>query len=181
VVAVVLVVLGLVLLLSGGDDGDSSAPTTTGPSTTRQAPTTKTPSTTTPSSTTTAGEIDGRGETITVLELAMADCWDDPQSEDLVDEIEVLPCDEPHDYEVFEVFDAADGEFDRATVSDGANERCLAAFDAFVGIAYEESRLGFFPLIPTADGWEAGDREVLCSLADSGGKKLVGTMEGTGT
>jgi hypothetical protein len=194
---VVVIVLGLigvaaVLLTRDGDDDvatdddDPKITTTTDPppsSATTDAPptsgsteTTGTTDTTTPSVTET---IDAEGEFKSVFDLEDGDCWDDPETtSDQVNEVEVLPCSEPHDNEIYHVFDLADGDFDATAVEEGARSGCLDEFDAFVGLPYADSELDVFAIWPTEESWAEGDREVLCSVYAIDLRKLVGSMEG---
>lgn len=190
-VAVIVVGLGVLgfLLLSGDDDDEGASPTSSTAAPATQAPVTEPPETTppateeptTPPETDAPVTIDTEGEMVSVFDLSEGDCWDDPsETSDTVNQVEVVPCDEPHDNEVYLVFDLADGDFDASAVQSDADTGCLDAFDAFVGTPYEDSRLDYFNLTPTADSWDAGDREVVCSLYDIDLKKLVGSMEGSG-
>ena len=59
-----------------------------------------------------------------------------------------------------------------------ADATCIPEFATFVGLAYEESALDYWPMYPTAGSWENGDREVLCIAWDPSGAKLTGTLAG---
>lgn len=86
-------------------------------------------------------------------------------SESRISELPTVDCGEPHDLEVFHVYDMADGDypgFDEA--GDLAYEGCLEEFEAYVGVAPEESSLLATPLFPTDEGWERQDREAICIL-----------------
>ncbi len=113
------------------------------------------------------------------------------QVSDLGDEISELPtvaCDEPHEAEVYHVFDIeSEAAFDFNTVVGIAEETCIAEFDDFVGFHYWDSELDVYFLHPIAEGWEAGDREVLCAVIapdwESAGLELTmvtGSLEGAG-
>jgi hypothetical protein len=188
---IVVIVLGLiavaVVLLGGDDDDDPEVATDTTTTTEGSSSTTEDTSTTSepPPSTTETSEppvtdtIDVEGEFKSVFDLEEGDCWDDPEeSSSQVNEVEVLPCDQPHDNEIYLVFDLPDGEFEQTAVEQGSNEGCEADFETFVGIDAETSELDFFPIYPTEASWADGDREVICSLYDEELRKLVGSMEG---
>ncbi len=87
---------------------------------------------------------------------------------------------EPHDNEVFAVFDYT--ETDTFPGSDAMNaaatDLCIAQFQDYVGVAYTDSPLEVFPITPTEASWESGDREVICSLYNSDFSKLTGSMRG---
>ena len=119
-----------------------------------------------------AGRID-------VLALAVGDCLNDQDAEEVYD-VPVVPCTEPHDYEVFHELvldgDAWPGEED---VWATADEGCYAAFADFVGLAYEESALEFTSFTPTEASWEeGGDRIVSCLVTDPNGP-TTGSLAGT--
>jgi hypothetical protein len=121
-----------------------------------------------------AGELD-------VLALEVGDCFDDPeQGVTEVESIRALPCDQPHDNEVFHEFELPEGAElpSREAIDEQIGTRCLPAFDEFVGIAYEDSALDVFTFEPTAGSWRQGDRTVTCAVYDLSGDKLVGTARG---
>lgn len=121
------------------------------------------------------GQVVEEGD-VDVFSLAIGDCFDDEGSAEEVTSVPIVPCDQPHDNEVFHEFEIADGEFpgDDA-VSTEADEKCVAAFDAFAGIAYADSTLDVFSLRPTAAGWEQGDRLVQCAIYDPA-QQVSGTL-----
>ena len=60
-----------------------------------------------------------------------------------------------------------------------ATDLCIARFEDYVGVAYTDSPLEVFTIIPTEASWESGDREVICSLYNSDFTKLTGSMRGS--
>ncbi len=128
-----------------------------------------------------AGAITSGGP-IGVFELRVGDCFDDAGVFDGGDTVELarvagLPCSDPHDNEVYAVFDLEPADFpgDRE-VADAAFARCLERFSAFVGRDYETSSLAVLPIYPTRESWTRDDdREVVCAVHASDGRKLRGT------
>lgn len=119
-----------------------------------------------------------------VFSLAVGDCFDDEAGADEeITSVPMVDCDEPHDNEVYHVFDledAADYPGD-AAVQEAADEGCLDAFEPFVGTPYLDSELEYFTITPTAQSWEdADDREVICSVYELSFDKMEGTMRGVG-
>lgn len=113
------------------------------------------------------------------FELQVGDCFDDPDEpvEQLV-EVPLIGCEEPHDNQVFALFDLPDGDFPGdAAVADQARDGCLGRFEDHVGTPYGDSELFAAWLPPTEASWEAGDRQVVCVLFDADGP-LVGSQEG---
>lgn len=115
-----------------------------------------------------------------VFELAVGDCFDDTTDEQISD-VPVVDCAEPHDNEVFHVFDVADGDFPgEAALLEEAEATCIPAFEAYVGRDYATSRLDVFPITPTSSSWAGGDREIVCALYDVDLAQLEGSMRGSG-
>lgn len=82
---------------------------------------------------------------------------------DELTEMPTVDCDEEHDSEVFAKFDLPDGPYPSDDEYMAELEReCLPAFEEYVGISYDESILEIYDVYPLEEGWEAGDREVIC-------------------
>lgn len=127
------------------------------------------------------GQIVGAGD-VEVTEIRAGDCFDlkDPAEEEVAD-VEGKPCTEPHEFEMFFVGDLPDGDFPTTgVINTFLEEECLAAFDAYVGMVYEQSVLDIFPLIPTESGWNAGDHAVQCALFDPINEELTASMRNAG-
>lgn len=80
-----------------------------------------------------------------------------------------VPCSEPHEDEVFALVTAElevyPGEME---MFGHADEVCAPHFEDYVGIPVEESELFIWAYTPTPDGWEMGDREIICVAAIDG-------------
>lgn len=117
-----------------------------------------------------SGQIVGEGE-VGVMELRAGDCFNDPvDTEDVVYDVDAVPCTESHDNEVFAVQSLA-GAFSSSTFpGDDAlwvysYEQCSGSvFEAYVGSPYLDSALDVFTFTPSEQSWEDGDREYLCVL-----------------
>jgi hypothetical protein len=95
-------------------------------------------------------------------------CFDDAETDEIDDFAEV-PCDGPHQNEVFLVFDVDDADDYPGTdaLHDDGIERCRGqAFEGYVGEPYDASRYEVFTVVPTAESWSDGDREIVCALYD---------------
>lgn len=91
---------------------------------------------------------------------------------------QVVPCEQPHDGEVFLAADAwaADAAFPGDDAVDSlAKKQCRAAFQMYVGVAYLKSVLEYTPGSPSGNSWEAGDRHIFCIAYDPKAK-LQGTV-----
>jgi hypothetical protein len=109
------------------------------------------------------------GGELGVYKLRVGDCLDlgatATQEEGDVESFQAIPCNTPHQGEVFLVKDKAYAEAvwpGQDTVSDKADDVCLAAFEGYVGKALEDTDLDFVSLSPTEDSWLSGDRGVTC-------------------
>lgn len=113
-----------------------------------------------------------------VFSIKVGDCLNEADGE-TVSAVPVVPCGEPHDEEAYfeytfsgDVFPGADA------VSEQADEACYGAFAGFVGLAYEESALDYFPYIPTEESWNGlNDRVVTCMVYDPAAQS-TGTLSG---
>ncbi|MGF1648633.1 MAG: septum formation family protein [Kineosporiaceae bacterium] len=126
-----------------------------------------------------SGEIEEGGE-LGVFSFTVGDCFNQGgATEDgampQVEAVEGVPCAEPHDAQVFHLFDVTDAEEfpGEESLQVTSEEGCLAEFEAFVGAAYEESVLYSSSFTPTAGSWAQGDREVVCLLVGENGEKLT--------
>jgi hypothetical protein len=94
-----------------------------------------------------------------------------------VERVELVPCSQAHDLEVYEVFTLPGNDFPGSdNVRILADQRCLQSFPDFVGTAYDDSALTFAAYYPVQREWEIShDREVTCLVADPE-RRTVGTL-----
>ncbi len=91
-------------------------------------------------------------------------------------------CDEPHRAEVFAI-ERLEGNAgtpypgDEA-IDEQADAACDRAFEAYVGIPYDESRLRAIFYAPTEQTWPGGDRRVTC-VVEAGGEPLTASVRGS--
>lgn len=127
-----------------------------------------------------SGEIVDGGE-IGAFRIRLGDCLTGV-GEESVESAQGVPCDEPHELEVYFAFNLNDGDFpgDNEVFRLG-DERCLAVFEPFVGTSYDDSVYGFSSLVPSSESWnELDDREVLCLIGHYDGSTKSGTARNTG-
>ena len=118
-----------------------------------------------------------------VTSLRVGDCYDETTSTLSGGEVERVPdvdCDDPHDVEVYHIVDYPGSSYNEATINDFAIEQCYSAFSRYVGRDYESSILDSTYLWPTRDGWQSGDREVVCVVGRMDLQKLRGSVRGSG-
>ena len=132
-----------------------------------------------------SGEIVSGGD-LDVMTVQPGDCFNDPGSEEeVVFQLEAIPCSEPHDNEVFAVESVA-GLFGaeypgRQALEEHAYGVCSGTiFDSYVGTPYLDSSLEVFTLTPTDDSWSQGDRDVVCVLYNLDFTKLTQPARNSG-
>lgn len=130
----------------------------------------------------TGSTSDGHRRAFT-MSLVVGECFDVPPEVGAVGtddaellEVEVMPCEESHDHEVISAFDheAATGVpypgIDELTTN--AEDHCIADFETWVGLSFEDSSLDLLMIGPTAEGWSLDDRTLLCITGRIDGQKL---------
>lgn len=135
-----------------------------------------------------SGQVTGESQ-VSSLKIREGDCVNDPtmagfdadsEDEEVSMTVTVLPCEEPHDFETYLVYDLPDGDYPgEDEVGDAAATRCLREFKGFVGIAYSKSELEPYVLYPTSRTWRfLDDRSVTC-LVGRPGTKTSGSLAGS--
>ncbi|MFS0912880.1 septum formation family protein [Microbacterium sp. 179-I 3D2 NHS] len=114
---------------------------------------------------------------IDVFALKVGDCKMSSAT-GLIEAVDVVPCDEPHEEEVYHEFTMDDGEFSEEAV-DAATDGCIGdAYTDFVGVIWDESTLDVYPITPTKETWEQlNDRVIQCVISDPAGP-VTGTLKG---
>jgi hypothetical protein len=121
---------------------------------------------------------------VTVDELRVGDCFNAgefSEAEVEVSDVDGVPCDEPHTFEVFAVanyggdtYPGTDAQFQAAF-----GEVCIPPFEGYVGIPYADSVLWASAITPTEEGWNDGDREFICHLHEENATPLTESQRGT--
>lgn len=128
-----------------------------------------------------SGEIVEGGD-IGVFVVQEGDCISLPTAGAEVAAFEGSSCDEPHDGEIYELFDITGfDEFPGDTVlREQADEGCLNAFEPYVGIDYQLSEFFYTFFTPSEDTWnQVDDREVICIAVPAEGEpQLTMSIEG---
>jgi hypothetical protein len=124
-----------------------------------------------------SGQITNVGD-MQVEDLRVGDCFDlkDPEATEVA-EVEAKPCTTPHEYELFHLADMPDGAFpsDEA-VTAFAETECVPAFNAYVGMDYQDSALYFSWFAPSTETWDDGDRAVQCATYDPENAELTSSV-----
>ncbi|MPZ87648.1 MAG: hypothetical protein GEU81_06140 [Nitriliruptorales bacterium] len=131
---------------------------------------------------------DDRLGTLTVDQLVVGDCFQDPlqegQIEGTVTTVESVPCSQPHYAEVYATLahpaEAGQTFIGGQAIHEFANEGCREAFEPATGRAYGEPRIDFATIVPTGRSWSNGDRMVTCWALPSDGEPFTGTILDSG-
>jgi hypothetical protein len=111
--------------------------------------------------------------------LRVGDCFMAPEENtELVVSVEGVPCDAPHDGQVYATFDLPDaGSFDAVSAETQADEGCMSRWlNDWWGTYEENHEIDYSFFQPTAESWADADREIACVVVPiEGGPQLVGT------
>lgn len=116
-----------------------------------------------------------------VTALAVGDCFnfDDQQTE--IGDVPTVKCSDAHDAEVFYVYDVTGiAEYNEDEVFNTGVEGCLDPFTSYTGYDFYDdamANIDIYSLYPTADGWEAGDRGIVCTLVALDSTQLTGSQK----
>ncbi len=118
-----------------------------------------------------------------VFDLRPGDCvTDTAELSGDVDEVTLVPCEEPHTQEVFAVVRHPDDAYPGAGgVATFADRACLTALAEDLDLTLDDG-IAFSYLLPTFEGWNKnGDRNVVCVLVFPEEAAVTGSfVAGTG-
>jgi hypothetical protein len=123
------------------------------------------------------GRISGAGD-VSATALRAGDCVNDLDESDSVLSLPAVPCAEPHEGEVFAVFDLEAGPYpgeDRVFTL--AQERCSNEFETYAPSMVDDTKIELFLLQPSQLSWGRGDREITCIATDPSARR-VGSIKG---
>ena len=125
-----------------------------------------------------SGQVEEAGS-VRADRVQVGDCFD-AQEDAEVRSLPLVPCSEPHDNEIYEVFDLPGEAWPGpGAVEQDAAEGCLGPFAGFVGVSLAESSLDAFPITPSEESWkDSDDRQVLCVVTDPDGP-VEGSLAGS--
>jgi hypothetical protein len=97
-------------------------------------------------------------------------------------DVQVLPCETPHQYEIYEASNYPAGRGDPypgdEVIDSHTDDRCIAAFEPYVGKPYQQSVFDYETVRPTRASWSDGDRQIACALHDTDFALIGGTAKG---
>lgn len=147
---VVFVVLAVIIAAQPNSTTGSGAQSPTATSTPR--------STTTPST--------GSGS-VPVNSLQVGDCVNGLRDSEHLQSLPSVPCAQPHEGEVFAVFDLPPGNYP-GRLSPAITVQCSSRFAAYAPNA-DVRNIGLYVVYPRPESWARGNREVDCIATASGG------------
>ena len=104
------------------------------------------------------------GPRTSAFSMKVGQCVQLPTGDNITD-LETTDCSALHDAEVFHLTQVTEDERPSdSELEDMGGDACLAAFEGYVGIPYEESELDYTILYPSPGSWEQGDREIICFI-----------------
>jgi hypothetical protein len=128
----------------------------------------------------TAGVLTSGGD-VPADRLQLHDCLTE-LPEGVVRTVGVVPCDQPHLGEVYDVFELPTGAFPgRAQVIRLSEGHCVKTLAAYLGLrAGVDDGYAVRYLHPTASSWALGDHDSTCILTDPNRELLTGSAQGQG-
>ena len=117
---------------------------------------------------------------MSLYSLRVGDCILEPNTDQVAD-VSVVPCDAPHELEVFALVEHPDGGGARypgeSRLAQASIDLCLASFERYVKRPYYESSLNFTAFYPNRDSWIGADaRGIMCLLFDPASRNMHGSM-----
>ena len=129
------------------------------------------------------GEVTA-SQNVDAFSLRVGDCIISSELDENFSEVPVVPCTQPHDAEIYYLFDMPGDTFDEEAATEAAREVCPEMIEEYVGPnwAYIASEgLGAAWFLPTDDTWKRGDREVDCvAYTVSGENELTSSVKDMG-
>lgn len=124
---------------------------------------------------TTTGQVAGGGGTVSSRDLRPGDCLNNLRDSTDLRSLPAVPCAQPHEGEVFAVFDLPSGAYPGQSEVDSLSETgCGTRFGGYSGADPENERL--FVVYPLKSNWARGDREVACIATPLNGGLTTGSL-----
>ena len=105
--------------------------------------------------------IMGRGS-VNAADVKVGDCLAEIPDSSRVSSLHVVPCEQPHNGEVFTVLTMSDGDFPGQAAIEEYQGRCEPELAVYSPAAAVDPAVGLFVLYPTEESWADGDRAVTC-------------------
>jgi hypothetical protein len=126
------------------------------------------------------GRVAAAGD-LSVFDLLAGDCVTPPADVKAeLEKVRVVPCKDPHTQEAFAVekYDKGDAYPGDQALTAFADGICLERYQAYVGVAYQDSKLFYTYLLPSARSWNEGkDRKIVCLVTTTGEQLTVSVKD----
>ena len=110
--------------------------------------------------------VTGAGDYTSIEDLTVGQCFDlfEESSSEIIEvgAADVLPCNEPHDFEMVATGDFIGQQAYSDSLFDTGLDRCFVLAESYLNLEQIPEELFLDVLIPTEEGWSAGDRSYLC-------------------
>ncbi len=125
-------------------------------------------------------------------DLEVGDCFNEPGPADPADWVEIVPCELPHDSEMYARIPHPAGPSDPYPGEDElywfADEPCIAALDTYLGVSPDTvdlsdliEVLGYYAMVPDQASWEdISVRDIMCIAFAWNEHKLEGSLRDAG-
>jgi hypothetical protein len=114
------------------------------------------------------------GAEVPATRLAVGHCVDGLRAGDDLAGLPVLPCDQPHEGEVFAILELPAGPYPGdAALGRQARQECLKRFETYAPSSVADDRIELFYLHPSQLSWTSGDRGVTCVATDPTTKRTT--------
>ena len=126
-----------------------------------------------------SGSITAAGN-LSIEELRVGDCFNSDEADE-ISSVDARPCDQSHQYEMFHIatWTAAGGYPTEDAMLGFVVDECFPAFEAYVGLSFQESTLDFVHFVPVEAGWQDGDRVFQCAMFDPAVAELSESLRNT--
>jgi hypothetical protein len=119
-----------------------------------------------------------QGGDISATALQVGDCVNDLKNSTNVLSLPGVPCTQPHEGEVFAVFDLPAGDYPgTAAVDEQVTKECTDRIEAYSPSAARDPGVGLFSVYPLEQNWNRGDRQVVC-IATAATGTTTGSIKG---
>lgn len=119
-----------------------------------------------------------QGGDISATALRVGDCINNLRDSNNVQSLPGVPCSQPHEGEVFAVFDLPAGDYPGgAAVEDQVAKECNDRIAAYSPGAAQDPDVGLFSVYPLEKNWNSGDRQVVC-IATAKSGATTGSIKG---
>ena len=119
------------------------------------------------------------GGSISATALQVGDCVNGLRNSTNLSSLPGVPCAQPHEGEVFAVFDLPAGDYPgSAAVDDQVSRECNDRLTAYSPSAGSDPDVGLFSVYPLEQNWNRGDRQVVCLATAASGSTATGSIKG---